>query len=302
MKKVIYDCDNTFGIANRDVDDGLTLLYLLGQSQLDLLGVTLTHGNGTLTAVQRATAEFQAQLGLDFATYLGTQTPTTNPAAEFLVQQVNTYPGEVTIIGTGALTNLAAAQTLDPEFFKKVAQVILMGGTIEPLTVNHHAVAELNFASDPKAARATILAQAPLAIMNGHMTAEAFFAAKQKDQLLAQLQPLITPAAQAFLDQTLGRWIQWNQRVFRFNGFCNWDMTTAIYLTHPELFSQEQVFLHHDQPLLNVGEMVFDDVSAYPVTMPEHLLDLKTFNNLMITGIAAGFAKPGQEVQHHGEN
>lgn len=281
----------------------MTLLYLLGQSELNLLGVTLTHGNGTLAEVKRATDRLKAKLGLNFPTYLGAESKNVaSPAAEFLVQQVNTYPGEVTVIGTGALSNLAAAQALDPDFFKKVAQVILMGGTIEPLKVNHHAVDELNFASDPQAAKATILAQAPLAIMNGHMTAEAFFSAKQKEQLLATLQPLLTPEAQQFIAQTLSHWIQWNQRVFHFNGFCNWDMTTALYVTQPELFTSEQVFLHQNQPLLNVGEMVFDDASVYPVTMPKHLLDLKTFNNLMIAGIAAGFAKPGQEVQHHGKN
>ena len=29
MKHIVYDCDNTFGVRNCDVDDGLALLYLL---------------------------------------------------------------------------------------------------------------------------------------------------------------------------------------------------------------------------------------------------------------------------------
>ena len=28
-KKIIFDCDNTFGVTDCDVDDGLALLYLL---------------------------------------------------------------------------------------------------------------------------------------------------------------------------------------------------------------------------------------------------------------------------------
>lgn len=30
MRKIIHDCDCTFGINGCDVDDGLALLYLLG--------------------------------------------------------------------------------------------------------------------------------------------------------------------------------------------------------------------------------------------------------------------------------
>lgn len=29
MKKVIYDCDNTMGLDNRDIDDGLALVLSL---------------------------------------------------------------------------------------------------------------------------------------------------------------------------------------------------------------------------------------------------------------------------------
>lgn len=33
MKRLIFDCDNTFGINGCDFDDGLALLYLLGNSE-----------------------------------------------------------------------------------------------------------------------------------------------------------------------------------------------------------------------------------------------------------------------------
>lgn len=59
MKKVIFDCDNTLGISNCDVDDGLTLLFLLGRKEFELLGVTLTYGNSSLEKVVGATATLQ---------------------------------------------------------------------------------------------------------------------------------------------------------------------------------------------------------------------------------------------------
>ena len=43
MKRIIYDCDNTFGIKDCDVDDGLALIYLLGSKEAELLGVSTTY-------------------------------------------------------------------------------------------------------------------------------------------------------------------------------------------------------------------------------------------------------------------
>jgi inosine-uridine nucleoside N-ribohydrolase len=33
---VIFDCDNTMGLPNKDVDDGLTLMYLIGNKNIEL--------------------------------------------------------------------------------------------------------------------------------------------------------------------------------------------------------------------------------------------------------------------------
>jgi hypothetical protein len=36
MEKVIFDCDNTMGLPTKEIDDGLTLYYLLGRLEIDL--------------------------------------------------------------------------------------------------------------------------------------------------------------------------------------------------------------------------------------------------------------------------
>ena len=48
---VILDCDNTLGVPGCDVDDGLTLLYLLGCPEVELLGITCSYGNNTQQTV-----------------------------------------------------------------------------------------------------------------------------------------------------------------------------------------------------------------------------------------------------------
>lgn len=62
--------------------------------------------------------------------------PTTEPAneiaANFLIRKVREYPGEVSIIATGPLTNIALAQSLDPEFASLAKELVYMGGSLNP--------------------------------------------------------------------------------------------------------------------------------------------------------------------------
>ncbi|WP_339723521.1 nucleoside hydrolase [uncultured Paraglaciecola sp.] len=54
--------------------------------------------------------------------------PYSSHAAQFLIEQTRLYPGEITIISMGPLTNLALAQRLDPSFASRVKEVIMLGG------------------------------------------------------------------------------------------------------------------------------------------------------------------------------
>ena len=56
MEHLLFDCDNTFGADDCDVDDGLALLYLLGTGRADILGITCTYGNSDLETVYRCTS------------------------------------------------------------------------------------------------------------------------------------------------------------------------------------------------------------------------------------------------------
>ncbi|WP_407856966.1 nucleoside hydrolase [Enterococcus hailinensis] len=284
MKKVIFDCDNTFGLLNHDIDDGLTLLYLLGAPTIEILGVTLTFGNSDLTDVEKITQDFRQKLNLTFDYYARNQ-------AQFLVDQVNQYPGEITLLATGALTNLAQAQTIDPAFFSKVKEIVLMGGVVKPLVVNQTLVEELNFSSDALATEKVLLSQAKLTIMNGHMTAQAFFSKNDLEIFLTKISGYLSVQSFNWFKATLESWIQWNEKQFNFKGFCNWDMTTAVYLEQPELFSAENYYLAAKQPELMVGKMRIVDTSAYLIKMPDQLTNIIEFNQLVIDRMTKGLSR-----------
>ena len=53
-------------------------------------------------------------------------------AANFLIRMVHKYPGEISIIAAGPMTNLALAQRLDPAFAGLAKELVYMGGSFNP--------------------------------------------------------------------------------------------------------------------------------------------------------------------------
>ena len=52
-------------------------------------------------------------------------------AVNALILMANERPGEITLVAVGPLTNIALAMKLDPDFSKKLKELIIMGGNIE---------------------------------------------------------------------------------------------------------------------------------------------------------------------------
>ena len=60
------------GLPRKEIDDGLTLLYLLGRPDIELLSVTTTFGNGTIDEVYPQTVQLLRDLGhSDMPVYAG---------------------------------------------------------------------------------------------------------------------------------------------------------------------------------------------------------------------------------------
>lgn len=83
--------------------------------------------------------------------------PVTRPiaenAAQFLIRMVHKYPGQVTIIEGGPMTNLALAQRLDPQFASLARELVYMGGSFNPQQVLRNRSADdfaREFANTPR--------------------------------------------------------------------------------------------------------------------------------------------------------
>ncbi len=139
---VLFDTD-----IGTDIDDAYALAQILRSPELKLVGVTTVSGD----AVARAhlAAKLLAVAGRsDVPVYAGTTTATqymaqcdwakgfTSPAlhesggVEFLRDQINAHPGELTVIAVGELTNVATLLNSDPAIAKKIKAISLMGGAL----------------------------------------------------------------------------------------------------------------------------------------------------------------------------
>jgi len=235
MKKVIFDCDNTMGVRDCDVDDGLALIYLLGKENIELCGITTTYGNSDIDRVYANTSAMLRELGCDEIPLLKgcpDRDSLTSDAAEFLCQMVKTYPGKISILATGSLTNLYAAYLKDNSFFRHVREIVLMGGITEELIINGQVLPELNFSCDPVAADTVLHLAHNLTIITGNNCLPAFFSFEQFEQKLAKADK---PIARYILNKC-NYWFANMRQRFDLDGFHNWDVVAAAYLAEPGLF------------------------------------------------------------------
>lgn len=93
--------------------------------------------------------------------------PQEGTAWDFMIEQVNANPGQVTIIAVGACTNVAQAIKNDPTFASKTAGIYYMGGAID-VPGNDTPCAERNWYYDPESVAICLQADFPVQVVVPH--------------------------------------------------------------------------------------------------------------------------------------
>lgn len=176
MKKLWIDADP-------GVDDAQAIMLALAQPGFEILGISCCHGNTPLDNVLQNTLRILKVCNrLDIPVYRGCSKPLLarkqhasdyhgkdglgdvpdphppsldllqkEKAVQAMIKIVKQHPGEVTMVATAPLTNLAVAIQLDPSFPKKLKALYIMGGNINSRG-NTTVCGEFNFVADPEAA------------------------------------------------------------------------------------------------------------------------------------------------------
>jgi purine nucleosidase len=275
--RVICDCDNTMPLPGMPIDDGQTLLYLLGRPDIELVGITTSFGNGTLDQVWEATTRLLRGLGRDDIPLLrgaSRRGEGATEAARFLADQAAAAPGQISLLVLGPHGNPRAAAELDPQFYANLRQLACMGGYLRPLPgPSWGAVQELNLSADPEGALRSLTAPCPVALMSAQVCLDAPFHH-------AELAPLSggDPALYAQQADFVAR----GEARGRVPADYLWDLLPAVYLSHPELFSAERPWLHSTLADLETGRLVLGEPGAgAQIALPERIVDRERFYALL---------------------
>jgi purine nucleosidase/pyrimidine-specific ribonucleoside hydrolase len=121
------------------------------------------------------------------------------PAAQVILDTVDRWGSELTLVALGPLTNLAAAAALDPRRLARVGRVVVMGGAVAT-PGNVTPAAEFNFYVDPEAAAVVLDAGLPIELVPLDVTRRVVLA---QAVLTERLRRCATRTARFILDFTL---------------------------------------------------------------------------------------------------
>jgi purine nucleosidase len=167
---------------------------------VELAGASVPVYAGVAAPLMRPLETAQNVHGLDGMGDIGLplsgRTPAPGHAVDVLIETIKRYPGEITLVTLGPLTNLALALLRDPSIAGKVAGCVVMGG-IGRGHGNVTAVAEFNIWVDPEAAKIVFGSGLPLTMVGWDMSYRfATFPTEDADALRA----IGTPVAQFCVD------------------------------------------------------------------------------------------------------
>ena len=111
-------------------------------------------------------------------------------AVEFLIGEVERHPGEVTILRSGPMTNIALALRMKPEIETRIKRIVFMGGNVH-VPGNATSSAEFNFWFDPEAAQIVLRSRIPEKVMFGlDICNTAPIRKREFDQIVAVRTPI----------------------------------------------------------------------------------------------------------------
>lgn len=268
--RIIIDCDPGNGIPGANIDDGLALALAIAAPQIDLEMITTVAGNTPVDVGYAVANDLITQLGIPVALYRGASRALredpqpwrekldhgvdyaglrqlwSNVPAPALCQKVKPHapeamgelichnPGEITLVATGPLTNVAIALQLYPEIVHSVKNIVVMGGVINVPGY----LKDTNFGLDPEAAHAVLTSGAPVTLVPMDVTTKTQMLHADLDRLAKAENGL-----SRYLAQTIRPWITYSMQTRNLPGCWIHDALTVAWLLEPSLATMEEDYL-----------------------------------------------------------
>jgi purine nucleosidase len=273
-RKIIIDCDPGH-------DDAMNLLLAFASPELEVLGITTTHGNvglertahNALTIAELAGSSVPVFAGADrpllrdpiHAEHVHGKSGLEGPilpqptralegqrAAEFIIETVLANPHQVTLVPTGPLTNLALAFRLEPKIIPLIPELIVMGGSTD--FGNFSPAAEFNILCDPHAAHIVYSSGIPLVMFGLNVTHQVLATPPRVEQFRA-LHTRVGDVMVALLEFFKKSY----ETRYQFAGPALHDPCTVAYLLRPEIFELQAMYVEVElSPGPSFGSTVCD--------------------------------------------
>ncbi|ECL4818086.1 TPA: nucleoside hydrolase [Salmonella enterica subsp. enterica serovar Muenchen] len=250
--KIIIDTDP-------GVDDAFALCYASRCPELDIQGITTTYGNNYIGQTTDNACFLRDLFGIRTEVWQGSSRPLYAPllppgtthgrnglgdafdvtagtpagnAVDFIINTVKKYPGEITLVTLGPLTNLATAINQSPEIVSLIKQVVMMGGAFghNGHQGNITPVAEYNIYCDPHAADLVFREALPLTIVGLDVTEEVIV---RRDELKEETGKSHIIA----LRQMADCYLDFSRQHEHIDGMRVHDALTVSWLLKPEAFT-----------------------------------------------------------------
>lgn len=193
-RKIIIDCDPGH-------DDAMAILLAHGNPEIELVAITTVAGNQTLDKTSlnarrvctvarirgvpvaagcdrplmrplQTAPYIHGESGLDGPMFSEPSVPLEKThAVDLIIDLLMSSSGDITLVPTGPLTNIAMAVRKEPRIVSKVQEVVLMGGSYT--RGNTTPAAEFNIVVDPEAASIVFSAGWPLTMVGLDLTHQA---------------------------------------------------------------------------------------------------------------------------------
>jgi len=194
-RKIILDCDPGH-------DDAITIMLAAGSPEVEIMAITTVAGNHSINATTRnamVVADLSGLVAVPVAAGAARplirpprwaehihgstgmdgppprvtfRTPDKRHAVDLITEIVMDHPvGEITLVPTGPLTNVALAARIHPEIVPRVGEVVFMGGAYADGNITP--VAEFNVYTDPEAAHIVLSEDWPVTMIGLDLTHQA---------------------------------------------------------------------------------------------------------------------------------
>lgn len=257
-RKIILDCDPGH-------DDAVAIMMAAKHPRIDLLGVTIVAGNQTLEKTTRNGLNVVQHLGLDVPVYAGCGIPMVRDrqviaddihgetgldgpvfepltkeverehAVDFIIKTLMESDGDVTLVPTGPLTNIAMAMRMEPKIIEKIEEIVLMGGAYQLGNVTP--AAEFNIIADAEAAYIVFNSGRPVTMMGLDLTRQALC----YPEIIERMRKIDNKASELFAD-LMTFFGKTQKAVFGWEGGPLHDPTCIAYLINPSCIEVKEMF------------------------------------------------------------